>query len=285
MAVLGLGLVLARSTGTTFEGRYAAVMFPLFLAAAAFGITVFSSRTVRYAVLALLLLGGFWGGASNALRNRTQAFEIASPIDRDALPGDLVVYCPDSIGTDVSRLLRDDVREIGLPGFQPPGRIDWTDYSQRVDAIRPIDTMREIAQARRQRSQHLARLHLRLAAGAEEVRPDRRRAGRVPPGPAPDGGARSRTSSSTRACTATSRPGTAVVRTGCPRMTRSGAAPTRPRQPAAEVPGPLRGDPGGRRARAAPPRARAGVPVPARLAHHRAGRDRRASVTSCCSQE
>ena len=108
-AVLALGLILARITGTTFEGRYGAVMFPLFLAAAAFGITVFSSRTVRYSVLALLIIGGFWGGGSNALRNRTQAFEIASPINGNALAGDLVVYCPDSIGTDVSRLLRDDV--------------------------------------------------------------------------------------------------------------------------------------------------------------------------------
>lgn len=144
MAILALGLVLARVTGTTFEGRYAAIMFPLFLAAAAFGITVFSSRTVRYSVLALLLIGGFWGGASNALRNRTQAFEIASPIIHDAKPNDLVVYCPDSIGTDVSRLLRDDVREIGLPGFRSPGRIDWRDYSKRVDDIRPIDAMSRI---------------------------------------------------------------------------------------------------------------------------------------------
>jgi mannosyltransferase len=144
LATLALGLILARITGTTFEGRYAAVMFPLFLAAAAFGITVFSSRTVRYSVLALLLIGGFWGGASNALRNRTQAFEISNAIDRDARANDLVVYCPDSIGTDVSRLLRDDVREVGLPGFRAPGRIDWTDYAKRVDAIQPVDAMREI---------------------------------------------------------------------------------------------------------------------------------------------
>jgi hypothetical protein len=144
IAVLALGLVLARISGTTFEGRYGAVMFPLFLAAAAFGITVFSSRAVRYSVLALLVVGGFWGGGSNALRNRTQAFEIASPINVSARPGDLVVYCPDSIGTDVSRLLRDDVREVGLPGFLPPTRIDWTDYAARVDAIRPIDAMREV---------------------------------------------------------------------------------------------------------------------------------------------
>ena len=36
------------------------------------------------------------------------------------------------------------MREVGLPGFRSPGRIDWTDYSQRVNAMQPVDTMREI---------------------------------------------------------------------------------------------------------------------------------------------
>jgi hypothetical protein len=103
---------------------------------------------VRYAVLAVLLIGGFWGGTSNALRNRTQAFAIANAIEQGARPDDLVVYCPDSIGTDVSRLLHErsvDVREVGLPGFHSPGRIDWRDYSTRVDRMRPVETMSQLA--------------------------------------------------------------------------------------------------------------------------------------------
>jgi hypothetical protein len=143
-ATLGVGLVMARLTETTFEGRYAAVMFPLFLLTAAFGTTVFAGRGVRYAVVALLVVGGLWGGASNALRNRTQAFEVVNAIKQDARPGDLVVYCPDAIGTDVSRLLPDDIRQVGMPGFTRPGRIDWTDYTERVDAMRPLVLTREI---------------------------------------------------------------------------------------------------------------------------------------------
>jgi mannosyltransferase len=141
---LGVGLVMARLTETTFEGRYAAVMFPMFLLAAAFGTTVFAGRSVRYAVIALLVVGGIWGGTSNALRSRTQAFEVANAIKHDGKPGDLVVYCPDSIGTDVSRLLPTDVRQVGLPGFTEPGRIDWIDYTERVDAMRPLNLTREI---------------------------------------------------------------------------------------------------------------------------------------------
>ena len=87
LATLGLGLLLARATSTTFEGRYASVMFPLFLLTAAFGIMVFASRPMRYTVLALLLIGGFWGGTSNALRSRTQAFQVANAIKHDGHPG------------------------------------------------------------------------------------------------------------------------------------------------------------------------------------------------------
>lgn len=141
---LGVGLLMARATETTFEGRYAAVMFPLFLLAAAFGTTAFASRGVRYAVIALLLVGGLWGGTSNALRSRTQAFEVANAIKHDAQPGDLVVYCPDSIGTDVSRLLPNDIRQVGLPGFTAPGRIDWIDYTDRVNAMRPLVLTQDI---------------------------------------------------------------------------------------------------------------------------------------------
>jgi hypothetical protein len=138
LATLAFGLALARVSDTTFEGRYASVMFPLFLLAAAFGVTVFASRTVRYVLLAILIVGGFWAGASNALRNRTQAYQVAAAIRDKGHPGDLVVYCPDAIGTDVGRLLRKDVRQVSFPSFAAPGRIDWTDYRQRVERTDPL---------------------------------------------------------------------------------------------------------------------------------------------------
>jgi hypothetical protein len=133
LVTLTVGLVLALVSGTTFEGRYAAVMFPLILLAAAFGVTAFASRPVRYAVLVLLILGGFWGGTSNALRDRTQAFQVRDAIVRNGgRPGDVVVYCPDSVGSDTTRLLPPGYREITFPDFTPPGRVDWVDYASRV---------------------------------------------------------------------------------------------------------------------------------------------------------
>ena len=146
LVTLGVGLALARLSGTTFEARYAAVMFPLFLLTAAFGTTVFTSRPFRYVVIGVLVVGGFWGGTSNALRSRTQAYEVRNAIEANGRPGDLVVYCPDSVGSDVDRILRPGFDEIGMPGFTRPGRIDWIDYSDRVDAMRPLDVTKEIVQ-------------------------------------------------------------------------------------------------------------------------------------------
>lgn len=137
LGTLALGLFVARLSGTTFEGRYASVVFPLFLIVGAFGLTVFADRRIRTGVLVVALILGAWGGASNAARNRTQAYQLV-PIIRDlAIPGDVVVYCPDSIGTDVVRQLDADVETVAVPGPGSPDRIDWADYEARVRAIDP----------------------------------------------------------------------------------------------------------------------------------------------------
>jgi hypothetical protein len=43
---------------------------------------------LRYAVIAVLIVGGFWGGTSNALRSRTQAFQVRNAIEANGEPGD-----------------------------------------------------------------------------------------------------------------------------------------------------------------------------------------------------
>jgi mannosyltransferase len=137
-ATLGTGLVIARISGTTFEGRYASVAFPLFLVVGAFGVAVFSDVRVRVGLLSVALVLGAWGGVSNAQRNRTQAYQLA-PIIRDhGAPGDVVLFCPDAIGTDVVGRLRPDVHAVGFPNFTSPARIDWVDYGPRVDHTHPL---------------------------------------------------------------------------------------------------------------------------------------------------
>ena len=113
------------------------MVFPLFLVVGAFGIAIFSNARVRVGVLVGVLVLGAWGGVSNAARNRTQAYQLA-PIIRDhSVAGDVVLFCPDAIGTDVVGRLRLDLRVISFPSFTSPVRIDWVDYQRRVDAVRP----------------------------------------------------------------------------------------------------------------------------------------------------
>lgn len=137
IATLALGLAVARLSGTTFEGRYASVVFPLFLLVGAFGVTVFASPRVRVGVLVIALALGAWGGGSNMLRNRTQAYQLVPIIKAGATVGDVVVFCPDAIGTDVVGRLQPRLRAVSFPSFDSPERVDWVDYEDRVRAVDP----------------------------------------------------------------------------------------------------------------------------------------------------
>jgi len=135
VAALLLGLLASYAGGTTFAGRYAAGLFPLFVMVVAFGFTVFADARVRYVALALVAALGLVGGVRNLVENRTQAAQAAAVIRAEAEPGDVVVYCPDQVGPDVSRLLRDEegLEQLTFPDGDPPEFVDWVDYQERID--------------------------------------------------------------------------------------------------------------------------------------------------------
>ena len=131
-AILLLGLTASWVGGTAFEGRYASVMFPIFVLVAAYGLTTFADRRVRVGLLIVVVLLGFWGGIRNAVENRTQAAQVADVIRAKAAPGDLVVYCPDQLGPSVSRLLEGrHLRERTFPDGASPALVNWVDYTKR----------------------------------------------------------------------------------------------------------------------------------------------------------
>ncbi len=132
--LVGLGLSFLARTG--FQSRYAAVMFPLFALAVAFGVLAFADTRIRVGALTFLVLVGFVGGARNVVTNRTQASQVADAIVSGSSPGDVVAYCPDQLGPDVSRLLPASlgVRQYTFPQLQPPEFVDWVDYADRNHA-------------------------------------------------------------------------------------------------------------------------------------------------------
>jgi mannosyltransferase len=139
IGALWCGLAVSYVGNSAFESRYASVVFPLFVLVAAFGVSVFISRPLRYAVVALAVVLGFAGGVSNVRTNRTQASQVASAIVAGARAGDLIVYCPDSSGPDVHRLLPDwkGYREVTFPDLAAAGRVNWVDYEARTSAVTP----------------------------------------------------------------------------------------------------------------------------------------------------
>lgn len=117
----------------TFASRYASIVFPLFLLTAAFGFLCFADPRIRIGLLAAIAVLGLGDATQhNALDERTQADEIATSIQADVRPGDVIVYCPDQLGPSVARLLdRDDLVQITYPDGDSPEFVNWVDYIDR----------------------------------------------------------------------------------------------------------------------------------------------------------
>ncbi len=117
-----------------FVARYASVVLPLFLLIVAVGISVFGQRRIVGATVALMCVAGLLTGYGNNGQPRTQAVQVASVLNAQAKPGDLVLYCPDQLGPAVDRLLAvPGVTELTFPRAIGPERVDWINYLSTID--------------------------------------------------------------------------------------------------------------------------------------------------------
>ena len=146
---LGFGLTVAWIGNSAFDGRYASIVFPLFMLVVAFGFMAFASLRLRVALLVLVVLLGFWGAGRNVTDSRTQAGQVAAVLHADAKPGDVVVYCPDQLGPAVNRLVSDEgLDQVTFPNFDPPALIDWVDYRARLAATDPAKFAKRVLDQR-----------------------------------------------------------------------------------------------------------------------------------------
>jgi mannosyltransferase len=134
-----VGLALSFIAGSTYQTRYAAVVFPFVAMIAAFGLTVVRNIRVRTIALAIVVVLGLLGGRHAVQVERTQAGRVASAIIQGAHRGDLVAYCPDQIGPAVSRVVPRTlgVRQLAFPMTGNPQLIDWVDYKDKVGQANP----------------------------------------------------------------------------------------------------------------------------------------------------
>ena len=102
-------LVLAYGTyafgGSAYAERYTGISLPPFLLLAGLGIGLLPSRATVTGLLALISVLGLLGGRSLNGDERTNAAEVATRIQQQARPGDVVGYCPDQLAPAVHRVL------------------------------------------------------------------------------------------------------------------------------------------------------------------------------------
>jgi mannosyltransferase len=142
LLVAGATLIVAVAAGvltaSAFASRYTSVIFPLVLLVAAYGFRTLADRRLLSVLLAIAALLGIVGGVRNMVHRRTSADRVVELIqERGGRPGDLVVYCPDQLGPDVTRVLPDSYREATFPDGADPRIVDWVDYAERMAAADP----------------------------------------------------------------------------------------------------------------------------------------------------
>lgn len=138
LLALSLGTLLVAGavstlTGTAVADRYTSVGVLGFLALAALGLAALPGTVVRATALLVVAGLGLMTALPQVADRRTQAGEVARALNA-AVPGDIVVFCPDQLGPSVARLIPPE-RGLDLvvyPDLRPADRVDWTDYEQRM---------------------------------------------------------------------------------------------------------------------------------------------------------
>lgn len=135
LVAVGVGTV----TASAFASRYTSVAFPLVVLVAAYGLRSLADRRVVAGVLAVASVLGVVGGVRNVVFRRTSADAVVATIlENGGRPGDLVAYCPDQLGPDVTRVLPDGFIELTFPDLADPRLVNWVDYGQRMAAADPV---------------------------------------------------------------------------------------------------------------------------------------------------
>jgi mannosyltransferase len=147
-------LVLAYLTnaqgGSAYAERYTGISLPPFLLMAGLGIGLLQSRAAVTGLLVMVSVTGLIGGWSLNRYERTNAAEVATRIQAQARPGDVVAYCPDQLGPALHRMLVrrgvTGIKEVAFADASGPALVDWVDYEKRMSHASPTDFARHIDQ-------------------------------------------------------------------------------------------------------------------------------------------
>ena len=137
LLTMGLAVLAGYATSSAFASRYTATVFPIVVLVAAYGAARLPTPAIQAGAVAALALLGLVGGVDNLRTQRTQGGEIARYVADNGVPGDVVAFCPDQLGPAVARVLPDGFDAVTFPEADPPLRVDWVDYEERMRAGDP----------------------------------------------------------------------------------------------------------------------------------------------------
>jgi uncharacterized membrane protein len=126
-------------SSSTFSSRYAAVVFLPVLLLVGLGATTLLHPKGRAVLVAVAVAAGLAISFQNVNTQRTQAPEVATVLNTQARPGDVIAFCPDQLGPSVQRLLVEPERYelVTYPRGTGPRIVDWVDYAQAVQGADP----------------------------------------------------------------------------------------------------------------------------------------------------
>ena len=135
-------------TSSAFSARYAAVVFLPFLLLVALGTTTLLSPVGRAVVVGLAVVAGLISSAQNVTTQRTQANAVATALNAQAKPGDIIAFCPDQLGPSVYRQVDNPSHYdmVTFPRRIGPAIVDWVDYAATVAAASPASFADYVAQ-------------------------------------------------------------------------------------------------------------------------------------------
>jgi len=150
LAVVGtLALAIAGGylQGSAYSARYASVVFVPLLLLVAMGLATLADKRIASAVLVAAALFGLGTSIANISTQRSQAVDVAPVLARAGKAGDIVAYCPDQLGPDVSRLLPSGrYQQITFPRGTGPEFVDWVDYAKATGSASPQAFARHLEQ-------------------------------------------------------------------------------------------------------------------------------------------
>jgi mannosyltransferase len=139
LSTLVLAVTVGKLVGTAWADRYTAVAFIPFLLCLALGPERLADRRIWAGSIGLLALFGTLAAGPTVTAQRTQAVQVARILAKNAVPGDVVLYCPDQLGPAIAREIRagrggTGLKHFTIPTFAAPDRVNWTDYKKRNTA-------------------------------------------------------------------------------------------------------------------------------------------------------